>query len=117
MSPEPPEILGRVEVGYFKVNSEGDSYYIPYCQYASDYVWFNERCAYNFRYEAEDYSWFEFRNSDEYTKFYTRHGRTRTYLVYTEVSIETVCKNQPHKNYWVLVKTLEQSVNHKQFHL
>ena len=88
-----PDTGGEVSLGYFKVNSEGDSYYIRYCQYASYYALINQKCAYNFRYDTEDYSWFAFRFSDEYTKFYNRNQHTRTYLVYTEVI--TVCQNQP----------------------
>ena len=73
------------DLGYFKTNDEGENYYIRYCQYASDYEFFNRKCAYNFRYETEDYSWFAFRRSDEYVDFYTRTQSWKSYLFYTEV--------------------------------
>ena len=93
MESVPPDTGGEVSLGYFKVNSDGDSYYIHYCQYASDYELINGKCAYSFHYDTD--SWFAFRNSEEYSKFYTRNQRTRTYLVYTEVKI--VYKNHPDK--------------------
>ena len=75
------------DVGYYKTNDYGENYFIRYCQYASDYAFFNGKCAYNFRYETEDYSWFAFRRSDEYIDFYSNTQRWKSYMLYTEVRL------------------------------